>query len=162
LRPPLTPAPKVRDRIEAATQAEADHIVPCVNSLLMAWPPTVLAEQEQAPAGAAQALVEQTVATVAVIRPFSWEMLPPELQTLVVIALLGHADQLSCAEEAAQMQGDFAHALRASKGLYETVVPHFNPVFFCALRLAPMGPTQLLGTPLHRLLGPVEPKSPQA
>lgn len=132
-----------------------------VDNLLNHWPEATPPEQE--PAAQQQALVQHTVATTAVALPCHWETLGRDLQDLVIKTLFGHADQLTQAQaaQAAEMQHSFGHLRRVSSGMQELVLSHHDCVLFCALRLAPMSHAQLLGTPLHRLLGHgVRPKGP--
>lgn len=153
----MKPAPEeFRDRIEATEAEQVQDIVVCVNQLLALWPDTAPAEQPQA----MKRHPPTTEMGAPQDRPFHWNRLSLDVQRLVLHALFGHADRVNDKQQAAELRHAFAQLLSVSKTLHGMVQTHHNRVLLCALRLAPMKPSQLQGTPLHRLLSHAQP--PQA
>lgn len=153
----MKPAPEAfRDRIEATEAEQVQDIVSCVDQLLALWPDTAPVEQPQA----MESRLPTTETGNAQDQPFHWDQLPHDVQRLVLHALFGRADQVKTKQHAAQLRHAFAQLLRVSKTLHGMVQTHHNRVLLCALRLAPMNPSQLQGTPLHRLLSHAQ--QPQA
>jgi len=139
--------PEVGGHIAMAEGSQAAAMAPFVQELLDGWPSAGQPSEPQNDGA------QRAVASALVGQPWLWQSLTEDVCHLVVSAVFVHADQASHSDEAARLRQDFAHLLHVNKNFCELTLRHQDRVLFCALRLAPMRHQQLLGTPLHRLLG---------